>query len=278
MKNALQRCAVRVAFIVPFAAFLGSPFPGWASTITLGSAQSFAVLGASTVTNTGDTTITGDLGLWPGTSFTPGSGIFTLNGALHIADGVAQQAQSDALTAYNNLASQAVDQNLSGTDLGGLTLTPGVYSFNTSAELTGKLTLNFKGDPNALFVFLIGKTLTTASSSSVVFENSGGLPVGSAYWDVGSSATLGTTTAFAGNIIAVQSITLTTGATIECGRAIALNAAVTMDTNTVDIGNCESTTEAAPEPATVTLLCGGLLALISHGRQSQIGRASCRER
>jgi type VI secretion system secreted protein VgrG len=155
--------------------------------------------------------------------------------------------------------------------------------FADSAQLTGALTLNAQGDPNALFVFLIGSTLTTASSSSIVFINSEALPVGSVYWKVGSSATLGTTTAFAGNIIAGQSITLNTGATIGCGRAIALNAAVTLETNTVSIDGCEATTSSGgggggtgggssssiPEPGTVTLLCGGILALISHGRQSR---------
>jgi type VI secretion system secreted protein VgrG len=285
MKNVLQRCALRAALIVPFAAFFYSPSTALAGLIVpLGSEESFAVLGASTVTNTGSTVIIGDLGLSPGTSIT-GFGPGLVNGKVHDTDAVALQAQGDALTAYNTLTglTVGVGDTLTGTDLGGQTLVPGVYFFATSAQLTGALTLNARGDPNALFVFLIGTTLTTASASSVVFINSGDLPVGSVYWQVGSSATLGTTTAFAGNILADQSITLTTGATIGCGRAIALNAAVTMDTNTVSIGGCESTTGGdnggdtgggdtgggAPEPATVTLLCGGLLALISRGRQSR---------
>jgi type VI secretion system secreted protein VgrG len=276
MKNVLQRCALRAVFIVPFATFLYGPPAALAGLIVpLGSAQSFAVLGASTVTNTGSTVINGDLGLWPGTSITgfpPGF----VNGAVHDTDAVAQLAQDDALTAYNTLAGMAVTQTLTGMDLGGLTLLPGVYFFATSAQLTGALTLNAQGDPNALFVFLIGSTLTTASSSSIVFINSEALPVGSVYWKVGSSATLGTTTAFAGNVLAHDSITLNTEATIVCGRAIALNAAVTMDTNTVSIDGCEATTGGGtggtggiPEPGTVTLLCAGLLALISHGRQSR---------
>ena len=280
MKNVLQRCALRAALIVPFAAFFYSPSTALAGLIVpLGSAESFAVLGASTVTNTGSTVIIGDLGLSPGTSIT-GFGPGLVNGKVHDTDAVALQAQGDALTAYNTLTGRPRTDTLTGKDLGGLTLTPGVYFFAGSAQLTGTLTLNAGGDPDALFVFLIGSTLTTASSSSVVFiGSSGDLPVASVYWRVGSSATLGTTTAFAGNIIADESITLTTRATIVCGRAIALNAAVTMDTNTVSIDGCESTTGgdtgggtgggSVPEPGTVTLLCGGLLALISHGRQSR---------
>jgi hypothetical protein len=273
VRDVLQRCAVRAALIVPFAVFLGSPFPGWASTIiTLGSAENFAVLGASTVTNTGSTVINGDLGLSPGPSITgfllTDGGPGVVNGTIHNTDAVAQLAQGDALTAYNTLADLTRSDTLTGIDLVGLTLTPGVYFFATSAELSGKLTLNAEGDPNARFVFQIGSTLTTASAASVVFSD--GLPVDSVYWQVGSSATLGTTTAFAGNIIALQSITLNTGATIGCGRAIALNGAVTMDDNNVSIDGCESTPGGeVPEPATVTLLCGGLVALISRGRQSR---------
>ena len=135
-------------------------------------------------------------------------GIVTLPATIHAADAVALQAQSEVTTAYNTLAGEPVTTVLTGQDLGGLTLTPGVYKFATSAQLTGTLTLNDQGNPNALFVFQIGSTLTTASSSGVVFLNNA--VDNEVYWQVGSSATLGTGTSFIGNILALSSITLST--------------------------------------------------------------------
>jgi len=196
----------------------------------LGTAASFAVLAGSTVTNTGPTTIGGDLGVSPGTAvsgFPPG----IVSGTIHEADAVAGTAQTDLTTVYNTLAGLPFNENLTGQDLGGLTLLPGVYSFSSSAQLTGTLTLNAQGNNNALWVFEIGTTLTTASSSVVQIIN-GGADEG-LFWQVGSSATLGTGTAFEGNILAAQSITLDTGAIIPCGRALAENAAVTLDTNVI---------------------------------------------
>src|SRR5579872_1271164 len=159
-----------------------------ATAPTLGTAASFGVLAGSTVTNTGATVVDGDLGVWPGnavTGFPPG----LVGGTIHKGDATAQQAQGGVTAAYNALASQPCSQQLSGQDLGGKTLTPGVYCFSSSAQLTGTLTLNAQGNPNALFVFKIGSTLTTASASSVLLIN-GGSSCG-VFWQVGSSATLG---------------------------------------------------------------------------------------
>ena len=223
----------------------------------LNSANAFGILGASAVTNTGPSVVDQDLGVWPGTSITgfpPG----IVLGTIHNDDAVAKQAQADALTGYNFLAGLSFTQNLTGQDLRGLTLDPGVYFFSSSAQMTGQLTLDFQGLNNAMVVFQIGSTLTTASASSVLVINPG--TNDTVFWQVGSSATLGTTTAFYGSIIADQSVTLTTGATINCGRAIALNAAVTMDTNTVDTGNCVGIQTTTPEPATLTLVGTGAVA------------------
>ena len=202
------------------------------ASIPLGVAQSFGVLGGATVTNTGPTVVNGNVGTSPGAAvvgFPPGT---VSLGTIHAADAVASQAQSDLTVAYNTAAGLPCNTDLTGQNLGGLTLTPGVYCFSTSAQLTGTLTLDSQNNPNAQFVFKTGSTLTTASGSSVQAIN--GSLCDKLYWQVGTSATLGTGSTFAGDVLALSSITLTTGSNTS-GRALARNGAVTLDTNNVNL-------------------------------------------
>ncbi|PZR66937.1 MAG: sortase [Solirubrobacterales bacterium] len=201
--------------------------------VGLGTANSFAVLGGSTITNTGPTVINGDLGVSPGgaiTGFPPG----IVNGTVHAADAVAAQAQSDLTVAYNDAAGRGPAVLLPG-DLGGLILTPGVYNSPSSLLLTGDVTLDAQGDPNAVFIFQVGSTLTTASNSRVLLAN--GAQACNVFWQIGGSATFGTGTAFIGNILSLQSITFNTRASLQ-GRALARNGAVTLDTNPIKRGDC----------------------------------------
>jgi len=237
--------------------------------VSLGTATTFAVLANTTITNTGATTINGDVGLYPGTAVT-GFGTVTRNGALHVGDAVAQQALVDAGTAYRSLQSRTPCMDLTGSVLGQTVgtaanpLLPGVYCFTSSAQLTGDLYLSGGGE----YIFRIGSTLTTASGSHVILQN--GADACNVFWAVGSSATLGTNSRIVGTIIANVSITANTGAVVD-GRLFALTGAVTLDSNTVGGTTCPpATTTTAPAttttaPATTTTTSPGATTTTSPG-------------
>jgi hypothetical protein len=234
-----------LAAIVALAGFLPQSEAG----LFLGSADSFAVLGGSTVTSIGDTVLNGNLGVYPGTAITGFGPPGTVHGTTYAGGEIAQQAQSDAIAAYTSLAGLTPKQDLTGKVLGdgGVIniLTPGVYHFNDVAQLTGTLTLSGTGE----FDFQIGTTLTTAVGSSIVL--SGGAQAGNVFWQVGSSATLDTGTVFFGSILAHDSITLDTRTSMD-GRALALGGAVTLDGNTIT---------AVPEPGALwpLVICASIL-------------------
>ena len=200
--------------------------------IQLGAASNFAVLAGATVTSTGNTVIVGDLGSGPGTAvagFPPG----TVNGTIHAGDPAATQAEADLTTAYNEAAGRSLGPITVAGNLGGQTLTPGLYKSTSSLAISsGDLTLDAQGDANAVFIFQMASTLTTTSGRQVIL--SGGAKASNIYWQVGSSATLGTTTVFSGTIMAQISITLQTGATLH-GRALARIGAVALDANSVSL-------------------------------------------
>ncbi|MEU1657523.1 ice-binding family protein [Streptomyces griseofuscus] len=209
-----------------------------ATPVPLATAASFSVLAGAGVTNTGATVISHDLGTHPNpsiTGFPPGQVL----GAVHAADAVALQAKSDLVTAYNNAAGQATDFALAAGIGGGTTLLPGVYTASSGVGLTGDLVLDAGGNPNSVWVFQIPEALTTATSSRVLLTN-GASPC-NVYWQVGSSATLGTNSTFVGTIMALTDIHVTTGTNIE-GRALARNGAVTLDTNRIFLNSCSTGT------------------------------------
>ena len=227
----LRKCVCLLASAGLAALFcLALPSPAQAQGFLGPNVRPFVVLAGSTVTCTGPGTVTGDVGLSPGTSVTGFPPCLVVGGTIHAADATAATAQVDLTTAFTTLGALPCGLDLTGTNLGGLTLTQGVYCFSTSAQLTGTLTLNAQGNPNAVWVFRIGSSLTTASGSSVVFINGGNACA--AEWQVGASATLGTGTSFAGNILAQSSITLNTNANL-LGRALARTGAVTLDSNNI---------------------------------------------
>jgi hypothetical protein len=229
---AISLCLVAATVVtgvlgVPSASAVPSP-------VSLGSAAGYAVLGGSTVTNTGATKIIGDLGLSPGTSVTgipPGQ----VNGTQNIANSAALQAKNDLVTAYNDVASRPTT-GVIPVELGGTTMAPGVYASPAGTfGITGTVTLDAGGDPNAVFIFKAASTLITASSSSVELVN--GAKACNVFWQVGSSATLGTYSIIRGNVMALASITSTTGVTVD-GRLLAREAAVTLDTATITRSSC----------------------------------------
>jgi hypothetical protein len=245
--QAARGTSILVAVILGVGALLAATLAGAATAPGLGTAGSFAVLAGAGVTNTGPTVINGNLGTWPTpaiSGFPPG----VVNGTIHAADAVAMQAQSDLTTAYNSAAAQAPTTTYPGpTDLGGLTLTPGVYNTPTSFAITGALTLDAQGDPSAVFVFQAGSTLITASNSSVALIN--GAQACNVFWQVGSSATLGVSSAFIGSILALTSITANTNARVA-GRLLARNGATTLDSNRVTRPVCAVTTTTTTSSST----------------------------
>jgi hypothetical protein len=209
-------------------------------TISLGSACSFGVLGNQAITSTGPTRITGDVGIYPnGRSSVTGFGPAVCDGSIHGADEVAQAALADARTAYNTCKAMVSTADLTGDDLGGMVITPGVYSFSSSVGITGTLTLDGQGKSDSTFVFQIGSTLVTATAAIVKLTN--GAKASNVYWQVGSSATFGTATIFSGIVLAYTSITMNSNVAAN-GGMFALGAAVTMIDDTVKaaFGSCGS--------------------------------------
>ena len=248
MRSRFPRLFGRALVAVATAALVFGPLPAGAAqaAVGLGTAGSYAVLGGSAVTNTGPSVINGNLGVSPGTAITgfpPG----IVNGTVHSADAHALQAQSDTTTAYNDAAGRSPFTAVA-TELGGRTLGPGVYR-NATLGLTGTLTLDARGDPHAVFIFQAGSTLITGSGSRVNVIN--GAQACNVFWQVGSSATLGTSTDFVGNVLALTSITANNGATVQ-GRLLARNGAVTLDNNRITASNCAASSPTTTAPTTTT--------------------------
>jgi hypothetical protein len=225
---------------------------GAAASVGLGSASSFSVLAGSTVTNTGPTTMFGDLGLSPGSSVTGAPHVL---GAAHVDDAVSISAKDALTTAYDDAASRPGNGS-AGTELAGQVFLPGVRTATSALLLSsGSVTLDAQGNPDAVFIFQIGSTLITGSNTSVLLVN--GAQACNVFWQVGSSATLGTGTRFVGTVMAMATITAETAATIH-GRLLARTGAVNLDTNTITTSNCPSSesgsgggTEAMPVPGSV---------------------------
>jgi len=246
--------ALMLAGVTSLFAFTAGPAFAAPATVNLNSATSYAILAGTTITNTGSSVIAGDIGLSPGTALTgfpPGT---QSSGSQHITDASAATAQTDLTAAYVD-ASTRTPATAIPADLGGQTLTAGIYAAPSSLGVTGTLTLNGAGDATSVFIIQAPSTLTTASASSVILEN--GAQACNVFWQVTSSATLGTNSTFVGTIIALSSITLTTGANVQ-GRVLARNGAVTLDGNQVTVPTCAAavttTTTTTIAPTTTTTI------------------------
>ena len=224
-----------VAFTCALALFAASPAGAAEAPVGLGAATSFAILAGAGVTNTGATTITGDIGTFPTTSET-GFSTIVQTGVNHAGDAVAQQAKLDLVDAFNDAAGRGPATAAVPVDLAGEVLTPGVYS-NGTIELSGALTLDAQGDPDAVFVFQAASTLITGSASTVNVINGGPGTACNIYWKVGSSATLGSGSSFVGTVLAQESISLDPTAVVE-GRLLARTGAVTLINNTITNVGC----------------------------------------
>lgn len=252
MSNRFKFKRGRLAALTLVALFSFAAVPVAANAaVNLATVQPFVVLGATTVTNTGPSVLNGDLGVATGTELV-GFGLpAVVNGATHNNDGVAQQAQLDLSTAYDVAAGEPSPpgKEMTGIDLGSKTLLAGVYHFSSSAQLTGQLTLDAQGDPNAEFIFQIGSTLTTASASSVILTN-GASPC-NVHWQIGSSATLDSGTTFIGNVMALEDITLNDAVTVT-GRVLALNGQISLINDTLNRPECATGSEETPTGSTPT--------------------------
>ena len=250
--HSIRTLAALASVAVAAATFLGtSPSLAAQPPVGLGTAESFAVLAGSGITNTGPTTITGDVGTFPTPTMT-GFASVTLDGTNHAGDAVTQGAKSDLVDAYNDAAGRNPVTNVP-VELGGTTKLAGVYTSPTLG-LTGTLTLDAKGDPDATFVFKAGSTLITATNSRVLLLN-GANPC-RVVWQVGSSATFGTGTSFVGDVLAYTSISAKTSATFR-GRLLARNGAVTLDSNTITNDTCVAPTGSAGGTTTTVPATGG---------------------
>jgi hypothetical protein len=250
MSNRFDLRRTRLAGIaLAILAVFALPAAAQAAPVGLGTAGPFVVLGGAKVTNVGPSVLNGNLGISPGTELEGFGPPAVINGSTHATTEVAAQAQLDLTTAYDAAAGQSVlpANDLSGEDLGGLNLAPGTYRYNAAALMTGALTLDAEGDPNAEFVFQIGSQLTTESASSVVLVN-GASPC-NVYWQVGSSAVLGTTTSFQGTLMALTSISLNSNATVV-GRMLARNGQVSLIENTLTRPLCATGPTTPPDDET----------------------------